>query len=161
MKANICNVKNCSYLQKSEPHFLKSHAEKQTEGAKYELSRQYHITVWSGEIQRSGLAVQITLLLFNTHRMWFHLPVTTYKWGVDSQFLPITAVSALGRASTLCYFKYEILLNMSQDFISLPQCSGASMWQGGVTTCLYRKKNGLLSTQLFLQSTLCWKSRNL
>jgi hypothetical protein len=48
MKNNTFNVKNYSYLQKSEPHFLKSCAEKQTEAAKYEFSRQYHITVWSG-----------------------------------------------------------------------------------------------------------------
>ena len=47
---DIFNVQNCSYLQKSEPHFSMSHAEKQTEAAKYELSRRYHITVWSGEI---------------------------------------------------------------------------------------------------------------
>jgi hypothetical protein len=48
MKDNIFNVQNCSFLQKSEPYFSMSCAEKQTEAAKYELSRQYHITLWSG-----------------------------------------------------------------------------------------------------------------
>lgn len=114
-----------------------------------------------GEIQRSRLAVQITMLLFNTQRMWFHLPVTTYKWEVDSQFLPITAVSALGRASTLCsLFRIWNPPKHEPGFHIPPQCTGASMWQGGVTTCVYHKKNGLLSTQLFLQATLCWKSRH-
>jgi len=36
-----------SYLQKSEPHFSMSHAEKQTEAANYELSRvPHHCLEW-------------------------------------------------------------------------------------------------------------------
>lgn len=31
------------------------------------------------------------------------------------------------------YFGYEFLLYASQDFISPPQCPGASTWRGGVT----------------------------
>jgi hypothetical protein len=31
-----------------------------------------------GEKERSGLAVQPTLLLFNMQRLWFHLPVAAY-----------------------------------------------------------------------------------
>jgi hypothetical protein len=52
---------------------------------------------------------------------------------MDSQLMPITAVSVLGRGSTLCPLcRYEVL-NTSQYFIFPPQCPGASTWQGGVT----------------------------
>jgi hypothetical protein len=55
-----------------------------------------------GEIERYGLVVQTTPLLFNMQRMRFCLPVTPYKQGGDSQFLLIIGLLALGRASTLC-----------------------------------------------------------
>jgi hypothetical protein len=77
-----------------------SFAEKQTEAAKYELSRQYHTTVWSSEIDLDGESKP--QLLFNTQRMQFCLPVTSYKQEGDSQFLPIIGVLVLGRASILC-----------------------------------------------------------
>jgi hypothetical protein len=48
--------------------------------------------------------------------------------------MPIIAVSVLGWGSTrTLYFRYVVLLNMSQDFISSPQSPGASTWRGVVT----------------------------
>jgi hypothetical protein len=39
------------------------HAEKQIEAAKYQLSQQHHITVWSGEMERFEMAFQTKLSL--------------------------------------------------------------------------------------------------
>lgn len=113
-----------------------------------------------GEIERSGLAFQSTLLLFvNMQRLWFHLTVTHHRQKLDSQLMSMTAVSAVGRGVALCpLFCIWTRTPTRQNFLQSVGNCWWQKWSDSEVTVQWRWQwsDGVL----VVQEEECWWSKS-